>query len=218
MGLPANRARVLAAFEVVLAAAVVLLDLTIPSAVLVLLAGLSLAVRRERPASLGFHRLARPWRTTGIVVVLTLAWTLVQFGIVMPTLNRVTGTEQDLSAFDDLEGDLGLLLLLLAASWTLGALVEETAFRGYMLTRTTEVVGSGTVAVVTGVVVSSALFGLIHTEQGLVGVLLSALDAVFFAVLRLRTGSVWSAVVAHGTSNTIGLVTVFWVGPVTGLW
>ena len=51
MGLPANRARVLAAFEVVLAAAVVLLDLTIPSAVLVLLAGLSLAVRRERPAS-----------------------------------------------------------------------------------------------------------------------------------------------------------------------
>ena len=82
MGLPAARARVLAAFEVVLAAAVVLLDLAIPSAVLVLLAGLSLAVRRERPATLGFHRLARPWRTTGIVVVLTLAWTLVQFGIV----------------------------------------------------------------------------------------------------------------------------------------
>ena len=43
--------------------------------------------------------------------------------------------------------------------------------------------------------------------------LLSALDAVFFAVLRLRTGSVWSAVVAHGTNSTIGLVTVFWVGP-----
>ena len=62
------------------------------------------------------------------------------------------------------------------------------------------------------------LFGLLHTEQGVVGVLLSTVDAVLFAGLRLWSGSVWAAVVAHGTGNTIGLVTVFLVGPVHGLW
>ncbi|WP_395692215.1 CPBP family intramembrane glutamic endopeptidase [Nocardioides sp.] len=218
MVLPLNRLRALAAVEVALAAVVVLLDLAIPSVVLVVLAAVSLAVRQDRPSSLGFHRLRRPWRTTGVVVVLTVAWTLLEVGLVMPLLEHATGSQQDMSAFADLEGDVGMLVVLLVASWTLAAVVEETAFRGYLLTRVTEVVGTGTVAVVTGVAVSSALFGLIHTEQGLVGVLLSGFDAVYFAVLRLRAGSVWAAVLAHGTSNTIGIVAVFLVGPVTGLW
>lgn len=218
MVLPLNRLRALAAVEVALAAVVVLLDLAIPSVVLVVLAAVSLAVRQDRPSSLGFHRLRRPWRTTGVVVVLTVAWTLLEVGLVMPLLEHATGSQQDMSAFADLEGDVGMLVVLLVASWTLAAVVEETAFRGYLLTRVTEVVGTGTVAVVTGVAVSSVLFGLIHTEQGLVGVLLSGLDAVYFAVLRLRAGSVWAAVLAHGTSNTIGIVAVFLVGPVTGLW
>ena len=207
-----------AALEVALVAVVVLLDLAIPSLVVLVLAGLSLAVRRAGPTSLGFRRLAGGGRTVAAIVGLTLVWTVLQFGLVMPVLNRATGSEQDLSGFDELEGDLGLLVVLLVASWTLAAVCEEAAFRGYLLTRATEAVGTGAVAVASGVLVSSVLFGLLHTEQGTVGVALSALDAAFFAVLRLRFHSVWAAVVAHGTSNTIGLVTVFLLGPVHGLW
>ena len=213
MDVPRPRLPALAALEVAVVAAVVLLDLAIPSLVIVAVAGLSLAVRRNRPASLGFHRLARPGRTITVVVGVMLVWTVVEFGLVMPVLNRVTGSEQDLSGFDELHGDLGLLLVLLALSWTLAAVGEEAAFRGYLLTRANEAGGS-----VLAVVVSSVLFGLLHTEQGVVGVLLSTLDAVLFAGLRLWSGSVWASVVAHGTGNTVGLVTVFLVGPVHGLW
>ena len=111
-----------------------------------------------------------------------------------------------------------MLAALLALSWTLAALGEELAYRGYLFTRVTNVVGSGTTGVVIAVLVSSLLFGLAHTEQGVVGVSLTFLDAVFFSVLRLRFASVWASVLAHGYNNTIGLVAFFLIGPVYALW
>lgn len=61
-------------------------------------------------------------------------------------------------------------------------------------------------------------FGLIHTEQGIVGVLVTTIDAVFFSVLRLRQGTVWAAVLAHGFNNTIGLTAYYLAGPFYAPW
>ena len=117
-----------------------------------------------------------------------------------------------------LEGDAARLAVLLALSWTLAAIGEELAFRGFVLTRVTDVVGPSTLGVVAGVLVSSALFALIHTEQGTVGVTLAFLDALFYAALRLHCRSLWAAVLAHGFNNTIGMTAYFLVGPVSALW
>jgi membrane protease YdiL (CAAX protease family) len=123
-----------------------------------------------------------------------------------------------MSDFADVEGNLGLLLLLLALSWTLAAVVEETAFRGYLLTRLTELFGARRVGLVVAVLASSVLFGLLHTEQGTVGVLLVVLDGIVFSVLRFRCGTVWAPVLAHGFNNTLGFVCFFLVGPFYGFW
>jgi membrane protease YdiL (CAAX protease family) len=113
---------------------------------------------------------------------------------------------------------VGLLLLLVALSWTLGAFAEELAFRGFLLTRLREVLGKGPVALAVGVLVSSLLFGVLHSEQGLVGVVVVALDGVAFCALRLYYGTLWAAVLAHGFNNTLGLMTFFLIGPVYGFW
>ena len=68
------------------------------------------------------------------------------------------------------------------------------------------------------VALSSALFGLAHTEQGLVGILLATSDAIFFSALRYRYRTVWASVLAHGFLNSIGLVAYFVAGPFYGLW
>ena len=104
----------------------------------------------------------------------------------MPLANHVSGTHQDLSGFADVEGNLLLLLVFVALSWTLAALVEELAFRGYLLTRMREALGAGAWATVVAVLASSLLFGSVHSEQGAIGVLVVSLDAVAFSVLRLR--------------------------------
>ena len=66
---------------------------------------------------------------------------------------------------------------------------------------------------------SSALFGLAHTEQGVVGVGATFVDAIFFSVLMRRfAAGLWAAVLAHGFNNTLGLTAYFLVGPMHGFW
>ncbi len=213
---PSVRWRVLALVEVVLAAVLVLADVAIPTLAVLLLAAASLGVRRQGPGSLGFARLPRPWRSVGLVLALTAAWSLLELGVVMPLLNRVTGTEQDVTVFADLQGNVPLLLGLLLASWTLAALGEETVFRGYLPRRVREVVGTGRVGTALTVLVPAALFAALHTEQGPVGVALTFLDALFLTWLCHHFASTWAAVLGHGFSNTLGALTFFVLGPVHG--
>ncbi len=210
----------MAGVEVALAALVVVLDLAVPTLVVLAVAGVSLAVRRRGPSSLGFHRLRAPLRVSGAVLVLTVGWTLLQFGLLIPVLDRLTGTRQDLSAFADLQGNATLLLVLLLASWTLG-LAEETVFRGYLPTRLRELIGPSDLRGLAGaatVIVPAVLFALIHVEQGVVGLIVTFLDALFFTWLRARYRNLWAPVLAHGFNNSIGFCTFFLIGPVHALW
>ena len=206
-----------AAAEALAASAAVALDLLIPSLVLLAMAAVSLAVRRDGLGSLGLRRVP-----AGPLVLhmlgFSLLWTCVQLGLLMPVANHVSGARQDLSGFADVEGNLRLLLLFLALSWTLAAFVEELAFRGYLLTRMREALGSGRWATLVAVMASSLLFGAAHSEQGAIGVLVVSLDAAAFAVLRLHYRTLWASVLAHGLNNTIGFVALYLVGPVYGWW
>jgi membrane protease YdiL (CAAX protease family) len=210
--------RVIAALEVVVAAAVVISDFFIATLIVLPLVVISLAIRRQGPSALGFRRTPRALRMIAIVFGLTLAWDLFQFGLTMPILNRITGERQDLSQFAGLQGNLGSLLIFLAVSWTLAAVGEEIVYRGYLPLRITDVFGANTVGILAAVVLSSVLFGLAHTEQGLIGIILTFLDALFFSFLRWRFKNLWAAVLGHGFNNTIGLVSFYLVGPMYGLW
>ena len=204
--------------EVGLAIAAVLADLLLPAVVLAVMAGISLAVRREPPSTLGFHRLPHPARQLTQVAALALAWTTVVFLLVMPVTEHFIGSTQDTSEFADLEGNVAQLLLFLALSWTLAALVEELAFRGYLLTRITDLAGTSPLARSGAVVAVALLFALIHGEQGATGMVLVFVDAVFFGALRYAYRSLWASVVAHGVGNTVGMVAFFLVGPFSAPW
>jgi membrane protease YdiL (CAAX protease family) len=204
--------------ELALAVGAVLIDLFLPALVLVVLAGVSLLARREPLSTLGFHRL-RPWgRCLLEVAALTVAWTALMFLVVMPVVEHVTGERQDVSQFAELEGDVPFFLTLIALTWTLAAVGEELAFRGFLLTRITDLVGHSVAAKSGAIVVVALLFASIHDEQGLAGMVLVFVDAVFYGVLRYAYRSLWAPIVAHGLGNTIGLTTYFLLGPVQTLW
>jgi membrane protease YdiL (CAAX protease family) len=208
----------MALVEVLVAAVAVLADWLIPAAVLVVMAVVSLALRRRGPSSLGFHRPAHPLRLVGQMAMFAVAWTLFNVAALIPVTNHLSGTRQDVSAFADLEGDLGLLVVYLTASWVLAAFCEEVAFRGYLLTRLIDVVGEGRLQTVVAVLGSSVLFGLLHTEQGVVGVVAAAIAGVVFSVLRYRCRTLWAPVLAHGFDDTLGFTWFFFFGPFYGLW
>jgi membrane protease YdiL (CAAX protease family) len=143
---------------------------------------------------------------------------VVQLSVVIPIAHHLSGTQQDVSSFEGLQGDVVMLLAMLVLSWTVAAVGEETAYRGYLQTRMVELFGRGKVALVLAVLLSSMLFGLSHTEQGIVGVIATGLDAIAFSILRYRSNTLWASVLAHGFNNTIGFLAFFIFGPIHGFW
>jgi membrane protease YdiL (CAAX protease family) len=210
--------RGIAAVEVVLAVVAIFLELLVPSLVLLVLAAASLIVRREGPATLGLRRPDRPARTCLQAGGLGVAWTVLTFVLIRPALEHLTGSPEDMSSYAGLQGNPVALLGLLALAWTLAAVGEEIAFRGYLLTRLRELLPGGAASTVVAAVVSAVLFGWLHREYGPAGVVQVTVDALFFTVLRLRYRTLWASVVAHGTVNTVGIVAVFLMGPVAALW
>jgi len=205
------------AFEVVAACGAILLDLAVPSLILLLMAAVSLLARRAHWSSLGFHRSGDIWLAPKMLAFAAV-WSVFQLGVAMPIANHVSGREQDLSDFKDLQGNVGLLVGLLLLGWTVAAVVEELAYRGYLQTRLRQLFGNGAPALVAAVLISSLLFGRVHSEQGLVGMLIVTIDGLAWSVLRYRYKTLWASVLAHGFNNTIGFVAFFLVGPIQGFW
>ena len=210
--------RFVAAVEVALAGAAVLLDLLLPTLVLLVLAAVSLAARRQGLGTLGLRVPARPGRMCLQVAAMAIAWTALTFLLIKPVLEHALGQREDMSQYAGLQGNLPELLGLMAVSWILAAFGEELAYRGFLLTRLREVLPTGTAGTVVAAVVSAALFGWAHNEYGWVGVAQVTLDALFFTILRFRYRTLWAGVVAHGVVNTVGIVAVFLAGPVATLW
>ena len=95
--------RVVAAVEVVVAAVAVLLDLGIPTLVLLAMAVLSLTVRRHGPSTLGLRMPTQPGRMAAEVLELSLL-VGVGPGSAYPVMEHLTGQRQDVSQFARLEG------------------------------------------------------------------------------------------------------------------
>ena len=209
--------RIVLAIEVTAASVAVILDLAIPTFVLLAMMGLSLWYRGEGFRSLGVRPITTP-HLVRKMLAFAAGWSLLQLALIMPVANHLSGTKTDLTEFANVEGNVGLLLGLLALSWTLAAVGEELAYRGYVLTRTRELIGSSRYGTAAAVLVSSLLFGIAHSEQGLVGVLAISLDAVAFGLLRRRYDTVWASALAHGFNNTLGFLAFFFVGPIHGFW
>ena len=211
--------KILTTLEIVATAAVIILDLFIPTIVILGMIIISLLIHHENISSLGFRKNKNGLRMIVFIVVSVVIWQLIQIGLIMPVLNHLTGTTQDLSAFINLKGNPGQLMFYLVLSWTLAALGEELVYRGYLQKRLTDLFGANTIGLLLTVGISSLLFGVAHTEQGIIGMVVTTLDALFFSWLKMKyKNNLWAAVMAHGFSNSVGLIVFFFVGPVYGLW
>lgn len=211
--------KIVTIIEIVIAAMVIILDLFIPTLIILGMIVISLLIRRENIATLGFKKTKSLSRMTGFIFLSVVIWQLFQIGFTMPVLNRLTGVTQDLGSFGNLKGNLGQLFLFLVLSWTLAALGEEMVYRGYLQKLLGSLFGNNLTGLTLTVGISSLLFGIAHTEQGIVGVVVTTLDALFFSWLKRRfDDNLWAVILAHGFSNSVGLIVFYFTGPIYGLW
>jgi membrane protease YdiL (CAAX protease family) len=72
---------------------------------------------------------------------------------------------------------------------------EETAFRGYLITRL-KLFGKSKSWIIP-LIISSLVFGIGHTYQGVGGFIMISIYGLMFGILYIKTGSIWPCVIAH---------------------
>ncbi len=141
-------------------------------------------------AGLGFKRIrgldflwAGAFLLAANLILSGLAWLLAQVGLPMP-------------------GEIGLLIpsdpvgkvVWVGVSITAG-ICEETAFRGYLMTRLRLLGRFRSWLIPT--IISAAAFGICHAYQGLPGFILLTVYGALFSLLYIRTRSLWPCIIAH---------------------
>ena len=163
-----------------------------------------------------------PWSSVGLKIPTNLPRALVigsvagvaiellaVFGTT-PWISKLFGTEPDYSDLAFIRGNLTYLLVFLALNWTLAAFGEEICWRGFLMQRVARLLGSGNAAWMLSLLLVSALFGWVHSEQGAAGAVQESLSGFLLGVLFLVTGrNLTVPIVAHGVSNTVAFSLIY---------
>ena len=175
-------------------------------------------VSRLRSANWGYFGLIRPenWFRTvlkGLGVALAILLTVKL--IINPIMNTMQGAGyQDLSRFDYLNGDLPNLIIMLVNIWITAAFLEEFLFRGYLMNRLIDLLGSQTkLAWVIAVAGQAVIFGLLHAYQSPIGMFKVGLIGLVFGLSYRSVGrNLWPLILAHGLIDSLDMLTHFFGG------
>ena len=166
------------------------------------------AFETRAPArELGLGRPRSIMRTVAFGILAGFAMLIVSKLLLTPIAEAITGIPRDLSAFDDVRGDLKVYLALMPRIWIGAAICEEIVFRAFLIGRLEAAFGGASrVATAGAVMLSSALFGLAHAYQGPTGVLVTGtLGLVFACVYAYGGRNLWLNIVVHGVYDTLSL-------------
>jgi membrane protease YdiL (CAAX protease family) len=213
-----NVLKVVGIFEIFLMFLIIILDVFIPTILAFGIGFLFLLLRKENFSTLGFKKEVHFLKMVFTVFILAAIWTIVDYTVLLPLLSHITGMSQDLSAFAKLKGNIGFLMTMLVANWTLAAFGEEIVYRGMIQNRITSIFINKKTGTIIAIAASSIIFGLAHTEQGIIGVLITMIDALFFSLVKYRYRNLWASILVHGFMNSIGMIVFYFTGPIYGLW
>ncbi|MDH3647884.1 MAG: CPBP family glutamic-type intramembrane protease [Gammaproteobacteria bacterium] len=183
-------------------AAVIYISLTVFAAVVLTRVG----VPMQR---LGFGLTFKPAR---YLVLAALGVGLIQLvGLLLdPLSERVFGDTRDLARFSNVPGSPTALIKLMALNWTVAAFGEELAFRIVLMRGVAFALGDSRTAFGVALIFQAVVFGLIHAYQGPAGVVGTGINGLIFGGLTLAArGSIWPAAIAHGSNNTIGILSLY---------
>jgi len=211
-----NRARLFSFLELVLGGFIVvghnvfhLLPNEVP--ILFVLGWLSLRIRDGGWAATGLRQ-PRSWWIT--IAGACLAAAVLQLGsefVIGPLVTHVWPEPQSVSQlFQPETADWKQALITLLVVWTFAAFGEEMSYRGYLLTRAADLGGRSSTAWWLAMIVVAILFGFGHYYKGPAGVADSTYSGLVLGSAYLLSGrNLWTAILAHGISDTVAVVLVF---------
>ena len=165
------------------------------------------AVTRTPWRELGFVR-PRSWLATLALGILSgVALKLLLKILLLPLL----GAPPVNAAYHFLAGNTAALPGMLFTVVVGAGIGEEIVFRGFLFQRLGRVLGSGTAAKAAIVLLTSALFGVVHyPDQGLAGAQQAALLGLVVGTIFAATGRIWLPIVAHAAFDVAAVLIIYW--------
>lgn len=122
----------------------------------------------------------------------------------------------DMSKYSYLSGNLGFTLLALCSVYCISSFAEEVIYRGFLLTRLQELFGKSVFSNYAAVMISSLVFGLVHSDWGVAGMIqASCMGIALGALFLIYERKLWIMILAHAYMDTI-LIVQMYLGPASG--
>jgi len=161
--------------------------------------------------AIGLRRPSNAVISVALGIAVGVCYQFLGLYLIEPLIARMTSGElPDVSAFRSLVGNEALLAFWLTMTWTLAAFMEELVYRGWITNRLAELWRFSTNGWIAGVLVSSALFGVVHLYQGASGMIAAGLSGLVFGGVYIATGrNLWASILAHGFMDTAGFLMIY---------
>jgi len=116
----------------------------------------------------------------------------------------------DMSGYNYLRGNLPMLILALAGVYIVSSFGEEVIYRAFLINRIAELGSGRKAAWRLAVVISSIVFGLVHFDWGLAGMVQTGFMGLALAVSYLVVRrNLWVLILAHGYMDTILMLQMY---------
>ncbi|HEY5647796.1 MAG TPA: CPBP family intramembrane glutamic endopeptidase [Pseudomonadales bacterium] len=166
-------------------------------------------------ADLGFKRPAS-WRMVPLQVAAILA-AFIAAQSLAPILVSwfISIPETDLSRYDSIAGNLGAAVLMAMVLPLTASIPEEIIYRGFLIGRLSGIFGQHTRGASLSVLVQALVFGSIHFQWGVGGMVVTFIMGIVWGTAYLLCGrNLWIVILAHSAGHILLVVQLYLAKPI----
>lgn len=161
-------------------------------------------------ADLGFKRPQRwaivPLQVAGILLAFIAAQALVPLLISA----FISVPEPDLSRYDSISGNLGAAILMALVLPLTASIPEEIIYRGFLMGRLSGIFGQDNRGAVATVFVQALIFGSIHYQWGIGGMIMTFVMGIVWGTAYLLCGrNLWIVILAHSAGHILFVIQLY---------
>lgn len=176
---------------------------------------IGLKLRGETLKNFGLSFKSLSWRDALKAFLLSLlVFALAAIGFIVGSIimANITGIPEgsNMSSYDYLKDNVGMLILTLAGVYIVSSFGEEVIYRAFLINRISEL-GLGTKkGIWIAVIISSIIFGLVHYDWGPMGIVQTAFMGLALGICYIKLKKrLWLLVLAHAYMDTILMVQMY---------
>ena len=171
--------------------------------------------RGETMAHLGVRKLDTSLKAMLKLIgasLLAFVFAVAAFVLGSIVMANITGIPEsaDMSSYEFLSGNPLMLALVLVGVFIASSFGEEFIYRGFLMSRFAKMMGGSKKAWMGSALISSLIFGLIHYDWGLMGMVQTAFMGMALAISWLKAKkNLWVVVLAHAYMDFILMMQMY---------